>query len=83
MTFNPFIEPPTGYVNLSFVLDTQVLSLNLYLSDSVNEAKIVNYSILVALVLRPFVLHLFVLTPLEFTPLLNLGSVVFGLTLFG
>jgi len=83
MTFNGFKEPPTWCVNLNFVLDTQVFSLNLYLADSVNEAKIVNYSILVALVLRPFVLHLFVLTPLEFTPLLNLGSVVFSLTLFG
>jgi len=45
MTFNAFIEPSDGYVNLSFVLDTQVLSLKLYSSGSVNEEKTVNYSI--------------------------------------
>jgi hypothetical protein len=60
MTFKVFIEPSDGYVNLSFVLDTQVVSLKLYLSDSVNEEKIVNYSIHLALVLRLFVLTPFV-----------------------
>jgi hypothetical protein len=61
MAFSDFIEPSDGYVNLRFVLDTQVPSFYLYLLESVNEEKIVNYSIHVALVLRPFVLHLFVL----------------------
>ena len=64
MTFSAFIEPSDGYVNLRFVLDTQVPSLNLYLLESVNEEKILNYSIHVAHILRPIVLYLFVLTPL-------------------
>ena len=64
MTFNAFIKPTLGYVNLRLELGRQVPLLNLYLLDNVNEERVVNYSIHVVLVLRPLVLRLSVLTHL-------------------